>query len=461
MNPLMSVGTVQDYYDFDEYDFAALEPGSQASEGALELSEEGIARLAHDMTELFSGIYDSKLLDPVRYIQTSIRQMIDESSASEEVKERVDSKSWIPVDSVVGLPFQDTWASQGGIAGEERRHFRLEEIVTDRYRRKVASEWNNVIWPKDFPEDLVTKLESADLQTTYQEEVEQRLNDPKNRFLWKFLTRIEIHTHLQNFADRPGIPGIYQQLIQDYFDEKVDLELVEFGSRLSRFIIPQVAYLRYPDESTGGLLIFVGASRNEAVVILPRLGRRGFIERSTWLHKLILRRLPLYIQSVPDNDKLRYYKTYMGPRFEWACPLQFRRADDIYDALHSKRIECLKLNMDVLVSSDAERLDDKLLEVGVAVLGALALVASLPAGPSLVLTRAMTGFLAGAGASAIKVLRGTNADYAEDAIVFYNEALADTVKALAGPIAELATGTEHSSDIIDAVVDQVLEALAQ
>lgn len=93
MNPLMSAGSVESYYDSEEYDFAPLEPGSEAAEGELQLTPEGVARLASDMTELFKDLYDPNLIDPVQYIRSSIKRMINESSACEEVKERVDSQT--------------------------------------------------------------------------------------------------------------------------------------------------------------------------------------------------------------------------------------------------------------------------------------------------------------------------------------------------------------------------------
>ncbi|WP_296259449.1 MULTISPECIES: hypothetical protein [unclassified Pseudomonas] len=460
MNPLLSTGTLDDYYDFEEYDFAPVEPGSDAPEGILELNSEGVGRLVSDMSDLFAGMYDPDLLDPVRFIRTSIRTIIDASSASDEVKARVDSQTWIPVYSVLGLPFTESWEEYGDDLSEERRDFRLEEIVTDRYRRK-ASAWNNVAWPEDFPEDLIQALESADLQARYQEEIEQRLNTPEARFLWKLHSRLEVEKHLRDFADDPNTPEFYQNLVEDYFNDKVQLELVEFGSRLSRTLVPQTIYLRYPKESQGGLLVFLGAPKDDAVVILRRAKRRAFIERSTSLHKLVLRRLPLYTQSMSGNTMLRYYRTYNGPTYSLTSPLQFRSTADVFGALHNQRVMRLNMDIDLLVSTDSERLTDDLLKVSAEVLEALALVTTLSAGPSLALTRAMVGFLATAGATSIKTLRGVTADYPDEALAFYNQALADTIKAMVGPIAELATGTDHSSKIIDKVVEKVFEKLSE
>lgn len=466
MNPLMSAGSVESYYDSEEYDFAPLEPGSEAAEGELQLTPEGVARLASDMTELFKDLYDPNLIDPVQYIRSSIKRMIDESSACEEVKERVDSQTWITVGSIIEPGLEALWElSWDGLGyNEERRDYRLEEIVTDTYRRKLTREHNAIKWPSDFTDDLIDALESADLQASYQADVERCLNAPKTRFLSKFQARVEVESRLREFAEKTDVPYIYKQLIQDYFDEKVALETVQFRDQLNQYRVSRVVYLRYPanrKSPAGGLLVFLGEPAETAVLELPREGRRQFIETSPELHRLIFKRLPLKAQLTDGNDKLSYVLSFMGPRVQQIAPLQFMDSDDIFETLHDIQIDRLKADIDILVSTDGERLNELMLQVGITVLEGLMIVAAAPAGPSLVLTRAIVTALAGGGAVAFRLLRGVNEDLPNEARALYVDALKEALKQLIGPIAEFATGSEHASEVISQVIDIVSEELIE
>lgn len=464
MNPLMTPGSIESYYEPDEYDFAPLDPGSEATEGELQLTAEGIAHLASDMTELFRDIYNPDLIDPVRYIHSSIKRMLNESSASDEVKERVNGKTWIAVDSVLGLPFSESAAEYADNLSEQRHHFRLEEIVTDTYRRKTTSAWNTVVWPKDFPADLVKTFKNANLQASYQADVETHLDNPKARFLSKLRMRIEVEARLRAYASDDATPTLYRQLIQGYFDGAVLLESVQFTDRFRQYAVPQVAYLRYPAAtqiSADGLLIFLGEPAENAILRLPYAGRRKFIETSPELHRLMFERLPLKAKLTAGNDKFFFINTYFGNQVRQKSPFQFFQHDDIFKSLHDINIARLKADIDLLVSTDGERLNDLMFKVGIVVSEAVALAAAAPAGPSLVLTRALVTVLAGGGAVAFKVLRGVNEDFPDEAKAFYQDALKDLLKVMVGRIAEFAIGAEHTSEVISQVSDIVYEELIE
>jgi hypothetical protein len=100
-------------------------------------------------------------------------------------------------------------------------------------------------------------------------------------------------------------------------------------------------------------------------------------------------------------------------------------------------------------------------QVGITVFEALAIVVAAPAGPSLVLTRALVTALAGGGAVAFRVLRGVNEDLPNEARAFYEDALKEGLKQLIGPIVEFATGSEHASEVISQVTDIVVEELLE
>jgi hypothetical protein len=430
------------------------------------ITQEGVDRLVNDLTELFRDLYDPELFNPVRYIQSSIKRMVDESSASDDVKERVNHKTPIQLASRLHPNLANVimhgWDGFG--LTEEVSEFTLEEIVTDTYRRKLIREYNVIQWPGDFPDDLINTLTAADLQASYQTEVDRRLTTPKMVFLAKLQSRIIVEKHLRAFAEKDDTPDVYKELVERYFKGDTVLKTVQIKRRTKEYDVSQCVYLRYPagtQTSEGGLLVFLNEPAQSAVLILPRAGRREFIEGSKTLHRLIHARLPLYAQLTPGNDKLRYHEFFYGSQIQYICPLQFAVNDDVFGELHSRTIKRLKSDIDVLVSTDTERMNDLLLQTGITILGAIGLATTAPAGPSLALTRAIVGLLSGGGSVAFKVLRGANADLPQEAQAFYNEAMLDTLKLLVGPIVELATGSEHGSQVVSEVIDIVYDELAE
>lgn len=433
-----------DYHENPQRPAAGRTPAALA-----DLTAEQLTRVSNEMIALFDTVYDPNLLDPLRYIHASIRRMVDDSGASPALKQRLHGKTPIAVGyrpmpaATSGLI--DASALLGPL---ERRNFTLDEIVTDSYRRQLVDHRQvQVLWPSDFPQALIDTLESANLQARYQAEVERRLSTPQAKLLLKIQTTTEVQSRLEHYARQPQTPQAYKRLIAAYGAGQAKPELVELRTQTSQFSVAQALYLRSSvDKSIGGLLIFLDETEQDAVVPLPREDRRSFIESSSRLARLILRRLPLDLQLKYGKDRLVYVNTFMGPLIRQISPLQFRSADDAFDALHSIRIKRMLSDIDTLVSTDSERLADSVLETGVFIFQGLSVVATLPfgAGGSLAV-RLLVSFLLGQGAAALEAIRALNADIPEEAEAHYDAALFAAIAEIVGPLGLVLAGKALSA----------------
>ena len=401
-----------------------------------DLGDEELNQVTKNMIALFDSVYDPDLLDPLSYINGSIRTMIDTSSASEELKNRIDGKTEITVTYRHSPSATSGVIDAGAFLGpREETVFTLEEIVSDSYRRRIADFMQvQVEWPEDFPQSLIDTLESANLQHSYQVDVERRLNTPNARFILQLQAKTEVQDRLNHYAQTPDIPEAHSQLIEAYGRGEATLQAVEFRTRLSRTSVAQTLYLNHPDDtSADGLLIFLDAVEEDAVFALPMENRRRVIESSVRLARLIIGRLPLYDQIIQGGKKLRYLTSLIGPYPSYFPPLHFYDVQDTFETLHTFRVKRMLSDIDTLVSTDDERLTDKLLEIGASIFQGLSIVATLPVGGGLGV-RLLVSFLLGQTAAALEAVRGASADIPEEASEHYKAALFTAIAELVGPL---------------------------
>lgn len=425
-------------------EFGTPEIGDEVSDDSSQITNSEINRVADEMIQLFDNVYDPNLLDPLLYIQASITEMVEGSSAPDELKDRVDAKTRITVSFLPQISATSGLIDAGVLFGPRgKKTFALDEIVTDSYRRMLDNHQQvQIEWPADFPADLIETLESADLQKSYETDVTQRLSSPDARFMLKLQSKTELKNRLEQYAKRAEVPGVYRRLAEAYGRGEATLEIVQFRSRTRQVDVAQALYLRLiASPSAEGLFIFLGATEEDAIVPLPLKTRRWFIESSPKLRRLILQRLPLYEQLLHGDQKLRYIYSFFGPQVQSISPLQFRRENDVFEALHRLRIKRMVSDIDTLVSTDSERLIDKYLEAGVYILQGLAVVATLPIGGGGGLAaRLLVSFLLGQGAAVLEAVRGANADIPEEAEAHYKTALYAAVLEIVGPIAQKLLG---------------------
>ncbi|WP_110946934.1 hypothetical protein [Pseudomonas bohemica] len=420
----------------------------EAKESADELHPQELNTITNQMIALYDSVYDPALLDPLLYIQKAIRKLIDGSSAPEELKNRIHGKTPVKVS------FRHRPSAQKGLINanaflgpRETMQFTIDQIVTDSYRRHVDDyQQVQVEWPDGFPRDLIDSLESANLQESYKADVEQRLSTDEARFMLKLQAEIEVKDRLEKYAARADVLERHRQLALAYGRGEARLDAVEFRTRLRRVDVSQALYLRSnTDEFADGLLIFLGATQADAVLPLPRANRRWVIETSTQLRRLILERLPVYERLIKGHDKLVYSNLMIGVYLTKMPPLMFHRVMDPFETLQAFRLKRMLSDIDTLVSTDSERLTDKLLAAGANVLQVLSVAATAPLGGGSLTVRLLVSFLLGQGAAALEVVRGANADTPEEADKHYKAALFASIMEATGPLAFKVVGKTVSA----------------
>jgi Pyruvate/2-oxoacid:ferredoxin oxidoreductase gamma subunit len=472
MNPLLQDPlAINEYFDIDDWEFTHVGPENTP---VFTLTPEGKKRLTKDAIALYDRAFSVHLVNPSSYIEASIRKIIDHSSASQELKERINGKTLIAVDSVISretyiqrrskLKWLEryspaVWLWINAPWGEETRHCPLDEIVTDTYRRKSGI-WHTVKWPSDFPEDLVHALESANLQASYQAEINRHLNTPEAAFVAKLQLRSEVHTHLREFVKRPHVSEFYKNLVADYFKKKVALQLVEFASRVSRTYVSQALFLAYPSnalEAEGGLLIFVGEAVENSIMELPNKDRQQFIQSPGPLHALILSRLSLHNQLRTGNEKLAYYTSFPvgGPRV--VSPLQFHKVDDAFDRLNDLKIKRLNSDIDFLVSTDEERLTARHMKAAAKALELIAKAAAVPAAPVSATAALLVGFLTGFAAIVLEAAQGAIADNPADAEAHFKAALWGYAQLVVGTVLGESLDSAFDNEATTAIAGELFE----
>lgn len=420
------------------FDFFALDEKEKENDAPQELSAAELDRVTNDMIALFDSVYDPSLLDPLRFIHESIATMINGSDAPEELKSRISAKTEITVSHRHRPAATSGLIDAGAFLGpREKKQFTLDQIVSDSYRRLVADYMQvRVEWPADFPQSLIDTLEAANLQRSYQEEVDRRLNTPNARFILKLQAKTEVKSRLEQYANRSSTPAAHVDLIQAYERGEAEVRPVRYFPGTQPINVAQALYLHAPgDQVSDSLLIFLDADENDAVFVLPHRGRRTLIESSGHLARMITRRLPLYEQLKYAGRGLKYTRTPAGPFLPTIVPsLIFNSVADPFETLHTIRVQRMLSDIDTLVSTDGERLTEQLLEVGAAILQGLSIVATLPFGGGALAVRMLVSFLLGQAAAALHAVRAASADIPEEADAHYKAALYAAVAELVGPL---------------------------
>lgn len=468
MNPLIARPAFNEYFDVDDWHLVPVAPNDPSLGQRLELLPAGITRLTNDMIALHDAYYKPLLHDPLRYIQIRIQTMIQNSTASEALKRRVNDRTEIAVRVTKNRP-----SSNAGLIGAnlkpqiEQRRFPLNDIVTDVYRRELGNDVEiKVLWPSDFPEDLISRLESADLQARYRRGVKRHLRTPEATFVNETLLRTEVEDILEDYARNPDARSTDRAIAQAYFRRVASLHLVEFRNSASQVKVSRVLHLKLDRPGDfDSLLIFTGEPPQTSVVPLPVSDRRNYIESSSLLRRLILQRLPLYEQLKSSNKKLAYYpRSTHGTLLStitYHSPLESHATNDPFGALYTLHVDRLLADIDLLVSTDHERLADQQLEIAIAIVQALSTFVTLPIGIGTTGARMIAGFLLGQSAAALIAVRGQIADTPEEADALFLNAMFYSLFKIISPVVVNVIGPALADAVTPAVTHSVSEHLAR
>lgn len=421
-----------------------------AAPSELEITDEEIEQATTDVVQLLDIVFDPDINEPLRYIESSIQRIISKSSAPEDLKTRLHGKVPISVRYIEGRPSKQSGLIGAGINPVLKTHqFTLDQIVTDTYRHDLKDDTVvRVLWPQDFPEDLRDALENANLQNDYRSEIEQRFTSPDGEYMVRMMIELAIEERIDAFAAAWQSTWTFQNVSQALQRKELTLKTVRF-SAASVVMLPQVVFLEHTGsdgDTTGkpGLLIFLNAPVAESVHYLPPgpAARRTIIESSAALKQQIIECIPIHERLKGGNEEVQYRTKIIRNPFTKIVvpPLSFVETDNPVGALYVLKIEQMLSDIDTLVSTDAERAVDKLLELGGFLLQALSIAAALPGGGFSQVGRMLVTFLLGQGVAAVEAIRGALADRPEEAQAHYNAAIIGAIIELAGPLAQKMLG---------------------
>lgn len=382
-----------------------------------------------ELGELLEFYMKPGLMDPIRFIQDEIRRMIETSSASPATKARIYSGITIRVAFNEPSPFGGGLLGTATPPSRATQEFDLQDIVLGQHfvalKQKVMVK---VIWPRDFPGDLINALESANLQDAYKNQVIEHFTHPDGEYIYKLLAEEGLLSRLEHHAGLSTTTDSYRNLIKAYQQKKVRAKRVYFRDS---YLVTQAACIEAPDNLSGvepraALLVFLGAPLGDAVVELPgdKVKRKDAIETSKTLEKLVFKRLSIYDRLKAGEFDLQYTGIQKRTNeYLRDASLTFYNSDDIVSHLYVTNLERLVSDIDTLVSTYDERLSDNALELLGAVLTVAAMGVFAPTIGAGLAARTFMGFVFGTSTLGIEVARGMMADHPEDAYEHYKAAV--------------------------------------
>ena len=131
------------------------------------------------------------IVDPLAFIQDSVKTIISESSLPELLKKQLKPASAIDVQfKEILLPDKFNHAA---VRRERVQAFTLVELCTDYHLRvKAHNEEFTILWPAGITEGFKNTIMYADLQAAYKQSIKSALERADVVDLWKLLSLIHI-----------------------------------------------------------------------------------------------------------------------------------------------------------------------------------------------------------------------------------------------------------------------------
>src|SRR5471032_9639 len=418
--------------------------------------------LKHQLFERIEHLYNEttaeNLLSPEAFIEHSIRQLIDRSDATVEAKQSLGPNSTITVEFKEARPlFPSTLLRAYELwfpSAPETRQFTLREVIVGEHKRALSDKQIvQTTWPPGFTTQLIEAVSQANLQSAFTERITQLLGNPDIEALHKVVMRKQLDEGLRSFASQRRTSSASKKLVQAALAGNATWQRVVFKGE-STAALDNAVFLPADGKSIsgrGGLLVFFG--EQQRIFELPANfdARRRVIENSPLLHELVRQHIPLYEQLRDGNQNVRYRHTRIRNSIQTYLvePLHFEASADIEQDLYNLYFKRVLSDIDTLVSTQAERLTDALLEAGGHLLQLLSMLITLPLGPAATAAtlkvRLFASFLLGLGSSATDATRATLADRPDVAEQRRTEAVIGVLSELAGPLGEKLLGKPLSA----------------
>jgi hypothetical protein len=410
----------------------------------------GLDQLALEIAELIHSVASPDLLNPAAFIDDYINTAVKGSTMPEEHKALFTSATMIEV------AYRERAKSQGllGTGSPPKvktARYPLNQIITDYFRHdiKEAAEVR-IRWPNAFPEDLRRVFDTVDLQATYKKQVDAYFSQPNIEQLSILIMQQDLDKTIRRYLQTHPASVVHDTLGKGYLQGRIKPQLVAFHGE-TIMTLARAVFLPAPEgnDVPDGLLVFLDEKDGQSVYEIPQdpARRRHLIENDPDLRDKVLARIPLYDRLKPGNETLRYRRSVIGlyPNIIWKSSLKFRASIDPGHDLFELNRQRLLGDIDTLVSTDSERLNDKLLEFAGHAMVGLSLGVALPLGVGLLPARIAVGFLLGLGNAATDAARGALADLPEEAAALYRAAAIAVAFEVVGPLAQRLAGRTLSA----------------
>jgi hypothetical protein len=403
------------------------------------------------------------IVDPLAFIQDSVKTIISESSLPELLKKQLKPASAIDVQfKEILLPDKFNHAA---VRRERVQAFTLVELCTDYHLRvKAHNEEFTILWPAGITEGFKNTIMYADLQAAYKQSIKSALERADVVDLWKLSKQYELKTTVESYMSSNNSCAEGLRLAGGFLAGKIQSHLVYLNS--SRENTPvKVSNAIYLCDSLDSIGLFVFLGGDNAVIELPAVSgqRQEFMERSKKLQEKLLGRIPLQDRLLRVDDDFKYSDPALGifkfyPRYS---PILFDVSHDAVGELYARQLVLVLSDIDTLVSTDQERFTDGLIAVIDKVLTAASIMAIIP-GATVFATkgaRLAVSFLFGASASTTEMIRGAISDDPNTAERFRSRAYRGYVMEIAGPLAGRLFGRIFSGPIASRIARLTFERI--
>lgn len=391
------------------------------------------------------------ITDPQTFIRDSVNAIISESSLPSSLKQTLDPASTVDV-RFKKKPLQGKQSTKSS-QPERIQKFSLYELCVDYHLRvKKADEEFTILWPENFPEDLINTIANADLQAAYKELITSTLERPDVKQLWKLSKEYELKAALESYKSSANatVEGI--KIVDSFFEGYTRSHLVYLHNprENSPAKVSNTLYLSGNLDETG-LFVFLGG--NNAVVELPAgsAQKRQLIETDTVLQTRLLDRIPLNQKLSREDTDFKYREPVSSifDAYPLYAPVLFDTTSDAMNELYKRQLTQVQSDIDTLVSTDEERFTDGMLDALGKLLAALSIVTIVPGATVLATNgaRMAASFLFGVSASATDLLRGETADDPGVAEQFRSSAYRGFIMEFAGPLAGRLIGKALSGGV--------------
>lgn len=442
----------------------SLNAEGSATMGKKTIPDRMISQAADDFVK---ALEDLQLIsDPSIFIRAVISEAIASSNLSGSTNSSLDFKTKFTVEFRLRRTDRE---DHKPLYQYRYKEFDLAQLFAGQHKKeKSGREEIFISWPDGYTAEFKTKVEQNDFEAAYKLKVEEVLSQPGTFELWTLDKQNELRRILKVYLQQPGNSAANQKIANDFFEGKLKARTISIrdGALSTPDEVSNALYLPGPKGSPG-LFVFLGVNSTVIEYPLELLRKTKSIENFPELRDQLSKRISLKEFLARDagdfkynlggvystNTKIEYpsvfdffrFDTKISDYFDFKLPYdpilfgwEDSSAEPIFTELFKRQIEQVYIGIDILSSTESERITDAILEFVSAALAMLATCTAFLPGPGAV--AAGLSMLFGFGSAGTDFVRGELEDDQELAAQHKANALRGAVFELVGPFVSKRTG---------------------